>query len=136
MPNLLDLLGVDRFSKSQRRASALAKADIDFIRALVELRKEQNLSQQDLADRLGISQATVAAFERHDNDPKLSTIRRYAHAVEALVAHAVAHDDGQLAAGDEWVTISFSPTTKPTTYEASSTQRTVSADRGSLALAA
>lgn len=136
MSSFLELLGIDPASKSQRRANALVKADLDFVRNLVQLRKSQGLSQQDVADRLGISQASVAAFERYDNDPKLSTLRRYAHAVEALVAHAVVHDDGQLVAGDNWVTISFAPVVSKTTHVPSVTEHAFGAARGYFSLAA
>jgi transcriptional regulator with XRE-family HTH domain len=135
MSSLLRLLGIDRASKAQRRANALVKADLDFMRDLVQLRKSQGLSQKDVADRIGIAQASVAAFERYDNDPKLSTIRRYSHAVEALVAHAVTHDDGQLANGDGWVTISFAPVVSKTAHSPSAHEHAFSAARGRFALA-
>lgn len=136
MRSFLELLGIDPEAKAQRRANALAKADFDFIRDLVKIRKDQGLSQQDVADRLGITQATVADFERYDNDPKLSTIRRYAHAVEALIVHGVAHDDGQLAAGDGWVTITFNAPKSSSTVVPATSERTVVVTRGQLALAA
>jgi transcriptional regulator with XRE-family HTH domain len=80
-------------SPTQRRATALADADYRLLGDLIQLRKERDLTQQQVADALGISQPAVAAFERHDADPKLSTIRRYAHAIGALVTHAVSGDD-------------------------------------------
>jgi|GEM_PF-1827116 len=84
--------GIDPESRSMQRAELLASNDLEFVASLIMLRKAQNITQQDVADRLGISQATVAAFEHPGNDPKLSTIRRYAHAVGALVTHRVALD--------------------------------------------
>lgn len=134
MRSFLELFGIDPDSKSQRRANALAKADFDFMRELVRLRKENGLSQQDVATRLGISQASIADFERYDNDPKLSTIRRYAHAIEVLVVHGATHDDGQLDAGDNWVTITFSEPliASKTTVAPSLPERSVLAAAGSL----
>ena len=104
MERLKTRLGVDPDSKEIRRAKVLASNDLELLANLVELRRRQNISQTELAEKLGISQATVAAFERSDNDPKLSTIRRYAHGVGALIVHKVALDEGQLM-GDssaEW----------------------------------
>ena len=49
---------------------------------------------------LGITQASVAAFERYDKHPKLSTIRRYAQVVGLMSAHHVEADTGQLE-GDQ-----------------------------------
>lgn len=99
---LKNRLGVDPSSRETRRAKVLASNDLEFLASLVDLRRAQNISQGELAEKLGISQATIAAFERTDNDPKLSTIRRYAHGVGALVVHRVALDQGQLD-GDEVV---------------------------------
>jgi len=89
MSDLDELLGIDPEDKQVVLATALVREDTELLRALVETRVRAGLSQQDVADRLGISQPSVAAFERYDNDPKLSTIRRYALAVEALVQHSV-----------------------------------------------
>lgn len=48
---------------------------------LVQARREQGISQAQIAEFLGISQSAVAQFERYDNDPRMSTVRRYALAV-------------------------------------------------------
>jgi len=102
MSTIEQLLGVDLSSPSQRLALELAENDAYLIRNLVELRIQLGLNQQDVADRLGISQSTVSTFEGHDNDPKLSTIRRYAHAIGAIISHSVEdYRDGQ-AGYDGW----------------------------------
>lgn len=41
-------------------------------------RKEANLSQRELADRVGISQPALSQIESGNNDPRLSTVRRIA----------------------------------------------------------
>jgi predicted transcriptional regulator len=41
-------------------------------------RKEANLSQSELADRVGISQPALSQIESGNNDPTLSTVRRIA----------------------------------------------------------
>lgn len=79
------------------RAKFLAKADYDLVFDLVRLREKSGLSQTDVAERLGISQQAVSKFERMESDPRLSTIRSYAHAIEALVSHDVTKDVGLLA---------------------------------------
>ncbi len=63
------------------------RAEVDEIRrvmkAVTELtraREEQGLTQQDVADRLGVSQANISRIE-HEEDLYLSTLRDY---VEAL----------------------------------------------------
>ena len=90
--DLANLVGIDLDSPEQRRAAELVRGDREFLAALVKVRKDRGLTQEDVATRLGVTQPTVAAFERHESDPKLSTLRRYAQAVEALVTHVVVAD--------------------------------------------
>lgn len=71
-------------------AAALADADHQLLRQLVALRRARGISQAALAEHFGITQASVAAFERYDNDPKLSSVRRYAQGLGVLVTHQVA----------------------------------------------
>lgn len=85
-----------RFKKRHRPAPAnrplsrqLAKAELEFKRALVEARKDTGLSQEHVAALLGVSKRTIAEFERVDSDPNLSMVRHYAHAVGALVSFYV-----------------------------------------------
>ena len=49
--------------------------------ALMSLRNELNISQTQLAKAMGVKQPTLAKIEQPDNDPRLSTLKRY---VEAL----------------------------------------------------
>jgi transcriptional regulator with XRE-family HTH domain len=50
---------------------------------LVGLRRALRLSQTTVAVRMGVRQPTVSGFETEDSDPRLSTLQRYARAVEA-----------------------------------------------------
>lgn len=70
-------------------ADSLIESHDALLRALVDLRKKHHLTQETVAERMGVSQPTVAAFERYDANPKLSTIRRYALAVGASIRHEV-----------------------------------------------
>lgn len=70
-------------------ATALAEADDAMRHALLQARVSAGMSQRDVAQALGVKQSTISNFERHDNDPRLSTIRRYALAVRAQVDHQV-----------------------------------------------
>jgi len=76
----------------EARAEELVENDIDLLRRLVALREKHHLSQADVATRMGVTQPTVSSFERYDANPRLSTIRRYALAVDALVEHRVRDD--------------------------------------------
>jgi DNA-binding XRE family transcriptional regulator len=88
-PTVKHLLSARSEDELIEAATALAEADLRMRRALVEARRTAGMTQKDVAEALGIKQASVAAFERYDNDPRLSTIRRYALAVGAGVAHDV-----------------------------------------------
>ncbi|MEV8183380.1 helix-turn-helix transcriptional regulator [Specibacter sp. NPDC078692] len=86
--DLDEFLGIDNSDPVQRLANDLVQEDDQLLSELVELRR-RTMTQQDVATRLGISRPAVAAFERYDADPKLSTVRRYALAIRAFVAHTV-----------------------------------------------
>ena len=79
----------------ERRADLLVDAKDRLLEDLVSLRKEHKLSQQTVAERMGVSQPTVAAFERYDANPTMSSIIRYAMAVDALLDIKVVDDCGE-----------------------------------------
>lgn len=110
MISLHEALGLDPPDPGVLRADALVKNDSELLDALIQMRIDKGLSQAEVGRRMGVSQPTVAAFESQ-RDPKLSTIRRYAHAVEALVSHSVEPDVGQLSVGltPDWSGLSGSP---------------------------
>lgn len=92
MNALEELLGIDPGSPSMRRATQLVENDHALLRRLIQLRGDQGLTQQDVADRMGVTQPTVARFEAYDSNPTLASVRRYAHAISALVTHVVTTD--------------------------------------------
>ncbi len=65
---------------------------------LSKLREELNLSQQQLATALGISQPAIAKLEQKDNNSRLSTLKRYIEAMGGKLKLAV-----ELPTGDERV---------------------------------
>lgn len=76
----------------QDRAQSLAREQHEFMSSLVRLREEHQLRQEDVAERLGITQAAVSKFERYDSNPTLASIRRYALAVGARLSLVVVDD--------------------------------------------
>lgn len=101
MSFLGNLLATAASSPGHLRAKRLAKNDSKYIRDLIEARRSAGLSQEDVAERMGVSQQSISKFERYENDPRLSTLRRYAHAVEAEVEHIVIPESAQVV---EWQT--------------------------------
>lgn len=77
----------------RERMAALIEDHDQLLRRLVALRRVHRLTQTEVAERMGVSQATVSEMERYDANPTLSTVRRYALAVEARTVTAVI-DDG------------------------------------------
>lgn len=66
------------------------------IQALRKIREAKGWIQQDLAARMGIGQATVAAMEKRRYDPQMSTIIRWLEGLEVeadLVIRSVDLDD-------------------------------------------
>lgn len=73
----------DRYAAADFDAVAF-NLHTDFLRlkhALVQRRKSEGLSRQQVADFLGIPEDEVAQFEQYYYDPKASEIRQYALAV-------------------------------------------------------
>ena len=81
------------------RAKVLAREDREMRAALVAVREAKKLTQAEIAARMGVSPQAVSKLERYDADPKLSTLRRYANAIGAIVEHRVTEDRGQ----SEWM---------------------------------
>lgn len=52
--------------------------EMDVIRAMVEARISQNLTQKELADRTGINQADISKLENGTRNPSLKLLKRLA----------------------------------------------------------
>lgn len=87
LDQLLAVLGLE--GSDTELADHLAREDQLLMTRLVEARRASGLSQADMAERLEVSQASVSKFERLGNDPRLSTIRRYAAALGVSIRHHV-----------------------------------------------
>lgn len=62
-----------------------AQSRSSLIDVLVKLRKTLGITQTEVARRMGVKQPTVSGFENEGSDPRLSTVQRYARAVEMTV---------------------------------------------------
>lgn len=70
-------------------ARFLVRQDARLIDDLVDIRRRRQLSQAAVAEKMGVTQSAIARFESGERDARLSTIRRYAMAVDASVRHDV-----------------------------------------------
>jgi transcriptional regulator with XRE-family HTH domain len=102
----------EEMSRIEARADSLVDAHEVLMRSLVRLRKTHGLSQEVVAERMGVSQPTVASFERYDANPTLATIRRYALAVGARVQNSVIDDCEEHAAPFEALVENFTVSVK------------------------
>ncbi|QLB45314.1 helix-turn-helix domain-containing protein [Mannheimia pernigra] len=80
----------------ERQARIKEKADELILETgLAMLRDEVNLSQQKLAEVLGVSQPAVAQIEQRGNDIKLITLKRYIEAMQGTLKLAVTMPTGE-----------------------------------------
>lgn len=68
---------------------AVADDPAEVIAQLAAARQARGLSQTEVAARMGTSQSAVARLERGQADLRLSTLIRYAEAVESSIRFAV-----------------------------------------------
>ena len=68
--------------------------------ALHMLREELNLSQTEMAHAMGVKQPTIARMEQADNDPRLSTLKRYVTALGGEISIDVKLPTGKRIAFD------------------------------------
>lgn len=76
----IEQLIAERSPESQARIRAMTE-ELLLETGLAMLREELNLSQQNLANALGISQPAVTQIEQRGNDIKLATLKRYVEAM-------------------------------------------------------
>ncbi len=76
LDKLLEKQSAEALAKIETRAEEIRREI-----TLAKIREELNLSQTELAQSLGISQPSIVKLENVDNDPKLSTLKRYIKAL-------------------------------------------------------
>lgn len=60
---------------------------------IIYLRSERNLSQQRLADLIGVSQSTIAQIEKNRNEATASTIRKLANFFQVSADYLLGLED-------------------------------------------
>jgi len=78
-----------RFVPQDQRAAVKRRSDTIVIGQLLRmLREKQNLSQSDIAHRMGLKQPAIARLERQ-SDVKLSTLQEWATATDGELVLSV-----------------------------------------------
>lgn len=52
--------------------------EFDIIQAMIDARKQQNITQKELSDRTGITQADISRIENGTRNPSLEMLKRLA----------------------------------------------------------
>lgn len=58
---------------------------MNVIRALVEARNSQNLTQKELAERTGINQADISKLENGTRNPSINLLKRLAEGMDMVL---------------------------------------------------
>lgn len=74
-----------------------------MLKNLKRLRKETGVSQQELADAVGVSQQSVNKYENHSIEPDIETIIRIADYLHVSVDELIGHtrERGEALCADE-----------------------------------
>lgn len=59
--------------------------ELDVMRAMVEARISQNLTQKQLAERTGINQADISKLENGTRNPSLNLLKRLAEGMDMVL---------------------------------------------------
>lgn len=102
----------DTRERIRARAKSLGANEEQFRDQLFGLRRLHGLSQEQVAEGMGVSQSVITRLERYDSNPTLSTLRRYALAAEVrLNFEAVSDHPYILADAPDMPTFSAEPAT-------------------------
>lgn len=92
-------------------------ARTNLIDSLVKLRQAMKLTQTQVAQRMGVKQPMISGFETEGSDPRVSTIQRFARAIEATITFRLtmpAHCDW-IPRSDRYEAVSAAPLATVTT---------------------
>ena len=78
MRTLNDMLSEQMKNKSFRKEYEAIQPEMEVIRAIIEARTSQNLTQKELAERTGIHQSDISKLENGTRNPSVNLLRRLA----------------------------------------------------------
>ena len=59
--------------------------EFNMIQAMIDARKQNNMTQKELAERSGIDQSDISKIERGVANPSLSTLKRLAEGMDMIL---------------------------------------------------
>lgn len=78
MKTFNDMLEKQLKDEEFRKEYEAIQPEMDVIRAIVDARVSQNLTQKELAERTGINQADISKIENGTRNPSLNLLKRLA----------------------------------------------------------
>lgn len=78
MTTLNDMLSEQLKDEEFRKEYEAIQPEMDVIRAIVDARTSQNLTQKELAERTGINQADISKLENGTRNPSVNLLKRLA----------------------------------------------------------
>ena len=78
MKTLNDMLSEQLKDEEFRKEYEAIQPEMDVIRAIVDARTSQNLTQKELAERTGINQADISKLENGTRNPSVNLLKRLA----------------------------------------------------------
>ena len=78
MKTLNDMLSAKLKDDEFRREYEAIQPELDVVRAIVDARTSQNLTQKELAERTGINQADISKLENGTRNPSVNLLKRLA----------------------------------------------------------
>lgn len=80
-----------QYKESQMKDPEFAKEyeaiqpEMDVVRAIVEARTSQNITQKELAERTGINQADISKLENGTRNPSVNLLKRLAEGMDMVL---------------------------------------------------
>jgi DNA-binding XRE family transcriptional regulator len=78
----------DEYDKEHFTREEIAQSDLQaaLIAAMIETRKEKNISQRDLEKLSGVKQPVIARIEKGENSPQVNTLLKLLAAMDKTLA--------------------------------------------------
>ena len=73
-----DMLSKQLENEEFKKEYKAIQPELDIIRAIVDARTSQNLTQKELAERTGINQADISKLENGTRNPSINLLKRLA----------------------------------------------------------
>mgnify|MGYP002761772253 FL=1 len=78
MKTLNEMLSEEMKNDEFRKEYEAIRPELDVIRAMVDARNSVNMTQKELSERTGISQADISKIENGTRNPSLNLLKRLA----------------------------------------------------------